>query len=44
MITDVPGVEVGHWTGAGTGVTVVVVPPGTVGVVSRCAGGAPAYA
>ena len=41
MITDVPGVEVGHWTGAGTGVTVVVVPPGTT-ASCEVRGGAPA--
>ena len=26
----VPGVRAGHWTGDGTGVTVVLVPDGTV--------------
>ncbi len=41
MITDVPGVEVGHWTGRGTGVTVVVVPPGTA-ASCEVRGGAPA--
>ncbi len=41
MITDVPGVEVGHWTGTGTGVTVVVVPPGTT-ASCEVRGGAPA--
>ena len=41
MITDVPGVYAGHWTGRGTGVTVVVFPPGTVGSV-EIRGGAPA--
>ena len=41
MITDVPGVEVGHWTGRGTGVTVVVVPPGTT-ASCEVRGGAPA--
>ncbi|MGH9032780.1 MAG: P1 family peptidase, partial [Acidimicrobiia bacterium] len=41
MITDVPGIRVGHWTGAGTGVTVVLVPPGTVGS-AEVRGGAPA--
>jgi len=40
-LTDVPGVHVGHWTGDGTGVTVVVVPPGTVAAAER-RGGAPA--
>jgi L-aminopeptidase/D-esterase-like protein len=41
VITDVPGVRAGHWTGAGTGVTVVVLPEGTVGSV-EIRGGAPA--
>lgn len=41
MITDVPGIRVGHWTGAGTGVTVVLTPPGTVGS-GEVRGGAPA--
>ncbi len=41
MITDVPGVRVGHWTGAATGVTVVLLPPGTVGS-AEVRGGAPA--
>lgn len=41
MITDVPGVEVGHWTGRGTGVTVVVVPTGTT-ASCEVRGGAPA--
>ncbi len=41
MITDVPGVLAGHWTGAATGATVVVFPPGTVGSV-EIRGGAPA--
>jgi L-aminopeptidase/D-esterase-like protein len=41
LITDVPGIEVGHWTGTGTGVTVVVPPPGTVGSC-EVRGGAPA--
>ena len=41
VITDVPGVEVGHWTGRGTGVTVVVVPPGTT-ASCEVRGGAPA--
>ena len=36
VITDVPGVRAGHWTG-GHGVTVVVLPPDTVGVGARCA-------
>ncbi|HLM17905.1 MAG TPA: P1 family peptidase [Acidimicrobiia bacterium] len=41
MITDVPGVLAGHWTGEATGVTVVVLPPETVGSV-EIRGGAPA--
>ena len=41
VITDVPGVRVGHWTGAGTGVTVVCSRPGTVGS-GEVRGGAPA--
>ena len=41
MITDVPGVLVGHWTGAGTGVTVVLLPEGTIGS-GEVRGGAPA--
>src|SRR5690242_1292888 len=41
VITDVPGVLAGHWTGAATGVTVVVFPPETVGSV-EIRGGAPA--
>jgi len=41
LITDVPGIRVGHWTGAGTGVTVVLTPPGTVGS-GEVRGGAPA--
>jgi L-aminopeptidase/D-esterase-like protein len=41
VITDVPGVRAGHWTGRGTGVTVVLFPPGTVGSV-EIRGGAPA--
>jgi L-aminopeptidase/D-esterase-like protein len=40
-ITDVAGVRVGHWTGDGTGVTVVLLPPGTVGS-GEVRGGAPA--
>jgi L-aminopeptidase/D-esterase-like protein len=40
-ITEVPGVQVGHWTGDGTGVTVVLVPPGTIGAAEQ-RGGAPA--
>jgi L-aminopeptidase/D-esterase-like protein len=41
LITDVPGVRAGHWTGGGTGVTVVLAPPGTVGS-AEVRGGAPA--
>ena len=41
MITDVPGVQAGHWTGESTGVTVIVFPPDTVGSV-EIRGGAPA--
>ena len=41
MITDVPGVLAGHWTGDATGVTVVVFPPDTVASV-EIRGGAPA--
>lgn len=41
MITDVAGIRVGHWTGEGTGVTVVLLPPGTVGS-AEVRGGAPA--
>src|SRR6478609_7169811 len=41
VITDVPGVLAGHWTGTATGVTVVVFPPETVGSV-EIRGGAPA--
>lgn len=40
-ITDVPGLRVGHRTRAGTGVTVVLVPPGTIGS-GELRGGAPA--
>jgi L-aminopeptidase/D-esterase-like protein len=41
-LTDVPGVRVGHWTDldAGTGCTVVVPPPGSVGAVDVRGGGA----
>jgi L-aminopeptidase/D-esterase-like protein len=40
-LTDVPGVRVGHWTDAdaGTGCTVVVPPPGTIGAVDVRGGG-----
>jgi L-aminopeptidase/D-esterase-like protein len=41
VLTEVPGVQAGHWTGDDTGVTVVVLPPGTVGSV-EIRGGAPA--
>ncbi|HEX5586514.1 MAG TPA: P1 family peptidase [Acidimicrobiia bacterium] len=41
MLTDVPGIRVGHWTGDGTGVTVIVVPAGSVGSC-EVRGGAPA--
>lgn len=41
MITAVPGVRVGHWTGVATGCTVVELPPGTVGA-AEVRGGAPA--
>jgi L-aminopeptidase/D-esterase-like protein len=40
-VTRLPGVQVGHWTGAGTGVTVVLCPRETVGSV-EVRGGAPA--
>ena len=42
MITDVPGIRVGHWTDATglTGCTVVLCPPGTVGS-GEVRGGAP---
>jgi len=39
--TDGPGFRVGHWTGSGTGVTVLLCPPGTVGS-GEVRGGAPA--
>ena len=41
MITDVPGVRVGHWTGESTGVTVIAFPPDTV-ASAEIRGGAPA--
>ncbi|MFI5047655.1 MAG: P1 family peptidase, partial [Acidimicrobiia bacterium] len=41
MLTAVPGVRVGHWTGDGTGVTVIVVPAESVGSC-EVRGGAPA--
>ncbi len=40
MITDVPGILVGHHSQWNTGTTVVLAPPGTVGAVD-CRGGAP---
>ncbi len=41
-LTDVPGVCVGHWTDrdAGTGCTVIVPPPGSIGAVDVRGGGA----
>lgn len=41
MLTDVAGVRVGHWTdtGAGTGCTAIIPPPGTVGGVDVRGGG-----
>lgn len=41
MVSDVVGVRVGHWTdaGAGTGCTVILPPPGTVGGVEIRGGG-----
>jgi L-aminopeptidase/D-esterase-like protein len=41
MITDVPGVRAGHWTGNHTGVTVVLFPEGSLGSC-EVRGGAPA--
>lgn len=41
MVAAVPGVRVGHWSGDGTGVTVVLLPEGTVGSC-EVRGGAPA--
>ncbi len=40
-IVDVPGVLTGHWTGERTGVTVLVLPAGSVGA-AELRGGAPA--
>jgi L-aminopeptidase/D-esterase-like protein len=40
MITDVEGIQVGHYSRWATGTTVVLTPPGTVGAVD-CRGGAP---
>ena len=41
-LTDVPGFRVGHWTDAdaGTGCTVIIPPPGTIGAVDVRGGGA----
>ena len=41
MLTDVPGVRVGHWTDAdaGTGCTAIILPPGTCGGVDIRGGG-----
>lgn len=41
MVSDIPGVRVGHWTdaAAGTGCTVVIPPRGTVGAVDVRGGG-----
>ena len=41
MLTDVPGVKVGHWTDtdAGTGCTAIILPPGTRGGVDVRGGG-----
>lgn len=43
-LTDVPGVRVGHWTdtAAGTGCTVVIPPPASIGAVDVRGGGASA--
>jgi L-aminopeptidase/D-esterase-like protein len=43
-LTDVPGIRVGHWTdaAAGTGCTVVIPPPGSIGAVDVRGGGASA--
>ena len=41
VITDVGGITVGHWTGKGTGVTVVLCPPETT-ASGEVRGGAPA--
>ena len=38
---QIAGLRVGHWTGAGTGVTVILPPSGTVGA-GEVRGGAPA--
>ena len=41
MLTDVPGIRVGHWTDAdaGTGCTAIILPPGTCGGVDVRGGG-----
>ena len=41
MLTDVPGIRVGHWTDAdaGTGCTAIILPQGTVGGVDVRGGG-----
>jgi len=41
MLTDVPGIRVGHWTDAdaGTGCTAIILPPGTRGGVDVRGGG-----
>ena len=41
MVSDVAGLRVGHWTdlAAGTGCTVILPPPGTVGAVEVRGGG-----
>lgn len=41
MVTDVPGVRVGHWSGDATGVTVLLAPAGATGA-GEVRGGAPA--
>lgn len=41
MITEVAGIRAGHWTGRGTGVTVVLAPSGCVGA-GEVRGGSPA--
>ncbi len=41
MVTDVPGLRVGHWSGDATGVTVVLAPAGATGA-GEVRGGAPA--
>ena len=41
-LTDVPGIRVGHWTDAdaGTGCTVIIPPPGSIGAADVRGGGA----